>query len=871
MRQLLRELAACGLLLATFPIGATAQQGSIKISAAAHSIQGDPSRLGTQAGFEPDLGVSWLRPGSRFGVFQMEIRGTARDGEPHFGRTFVSLRDLKHHGITYTFDAGDSFFSPSRGEHQQRNLYTPAINFSGVAAKATTTRSEVAVMLGKATTTRDMLGTDIDTLDQGLFIARGSHKASDRLEISARASRIRTRDLKEFTFTIASSDQAGSGARFVLTPALHLVADASVVTYRRRNSSDQETDGSALAGASVLLARGWLQVNASRFSPGELPILTQPLADRQTLYAAGEYEVFRRMRAFGGWESFRSNLDRSPASVTPTDGGRAFGGLRVPLGASSSASFRVESGDRRSRLVGAALTRVSDTGVVSGELQSTFGPVSTFLRFGRRENVESESASGSYTQRESSGIAFINMNRALQIFTSVNAVFSSSLDGGGHTFWQIGGGTQAQLFNRGLWLRGEGLFSHNLDLLSDRSRPQQTLNVGLNGEIARNTVLGFHMYADRMAANQVAEPWLIRSTLRVTRTFVTTSSAPSRTVLGSMARHGGTGSLVGIVYSDWNANGMQDPGELPLQNIPIRLSNLGNASTSRTGEFAFVNIPIGLQQIGIDMSSLPVDFDGPQVPQVQVELARGQTERLAFGLVPLGSIAGRVMHDVNGNGTADDGDRPLDDAVLVLNGGTRSEKVRDGQFRFDAVRSGEHTLALLQESLPEGATILGSPSITVTIGRESIAPETAFLVSIQTRPEIRRVFPGPGGQAAAPSAPAASTIAVPPGGTTSPRAGRTAASDPVPPRAREAAAASRGSQQFAIQIAALSDRSRAARLVEQLRAGGYSAYLVEPPSGDTTSPYKVRVGFYDTRAAAEEQARIIGKARGEKLWVVRER
>ncbi len=68
-----------------------------------------------------------------------------------------------------------------------------------------------------------------------------------------------------------------------------------------------------------------------------------------------------------------------------------------------------------------------------------------------------------------------------------------------------------------------------------------------------------------------------------------------------MSRHGGTGSVVGAVFADWNGNGAQDPGDAALENIPIRLANLGSANTTRTGEFAFVNVPIGLLQVGIDL------------------------------------------------------------------------------------------------------------------------------------------------------------------------------------------------------------------------------------------------------------------------------
>ena len=850
MRRLLRELAGCALLLVALPAAAVARQESVQVSAAVHSLHGEPLRVGTQPTLEPDLGLSWLRPDTRFGTLRIELRGTTRDGRPHLGRAVLSLRDLTLGGVRYTLEAGDSVFSPEPGDYRFRNLYTPALNFSGASLRARAGRTDASVMLGRATTTRNIFGSDVKTLDQSLFIATGRHQASDRLEISSRASRVRTRDLDRFRFSIADSDQAGGGARFLLTPAVHLVADASLVAWRARDGVDRHVDGSALAGASVLLARGWLQVNVSRFSPGELPILAQPLADRRTLYAAGEYDVLPRMRLFGGWESFRANLDgRAASGAPPTDGGRAFGGIRVPIGPGSSASFRAEQGDRRSRLAGPAQTRISDTGVISGDVQGAFGRVSAFGRIARRENVESEFEPGTYTQREAAALAFYNVSRSLQLFSSLTAVLNEST-AGGHTSWQLGGGAQAQLLRRGLWARGEGLFTRNVDRLNDRTTPHQTINVGLNGEIARGIVLALNVYADRMhtGLDPALDSWLLRSTVRLTRTFVE-AGTPARARLGVSARHGGTGSIRGLVYTDWNANGLQDPDEPPLENIPIRLASLGHTSTSQAGEFAFVNVPIGVQEVGIDLASLPVDFDAPRVPQVQVELRRGDARRLSFGLVPLGAIAGRVRRDANGSGAADDGDDGMDGAVVVLDGGARSEKVRGGRFRFDAVPSGDHEVTLLQESLPDGAVIIGPRSNRAAIGRDELAPEIAFLVDVRERPEIRTVFP-----TAPPAAPAARP--------------RTPARSPARPIA--AARPSRAGQ-FAVQVAALNDPSRAAALVEELRAAGRSAYLVSPPFTDPDAPYRVRVGPFDSRAAAGREAIVLGSQRGGRMWVVRER
>jgi SPOR domain len=72
-----------------------------------------------------------------------------------------------------------------------------------------------------------------------------------------------------------------------------------------------------------------------------------------------------------------------------------------------------------------------------------------------------------------------------------------------------------------------------------------------------------------------------------------------------------------------------------------------------------------------------------------------------------------------------------------------------------------------------------------------------------------------------------------------------------------------------VQITALNDPSRARETASALAAKGFSAYVVEPPTSDPDAPYRVRVGRFATRGEAQAAAVAIGKARGEKGWVIK--
>jgi cell division septation protein DedD len=388
--------------------------------------------------------------------------------------------------------------------------------------------------------------------------------------------------------------------------------------------------------------------------------------------------------------------------------------------------------------------------------------------------------------------------------------------------------------------------------------------------------LGFNIFAERTPViTPDTSPWLARSTFRVTRSFPTGAvRLPGVIAGGTETRSRGTGSVVGSVFADWDADGVPAPDEGPLEGIPVLLGKTAATKTSAQGDFAFTNVPSGRQQVRIDLSALPVDFDAPAAPTLEMDVTRNETRRVAFGLVPLGTVTGRILRDANGNSIIDPGDEPIDGAVLVLDAGQRSEQTRKGRYQFDAVRSGRHTLELLLDSLPEGAAVTGERAVDVGVTRQQQSSTVDFLVKLEKRPEIRKVFPPKGGVGAG-SAPPATGV---PGATTPTpthfpaRRGSSSSgaikSVPTPDAAASSAAPRR--RTFTIQVAALSELSSARALVAELKQAGYVAYVVVPSPAETEGLYRVRVGHYTTRALATRTVTRLERLRGEKLWVTRE-
>ncbi|HSL24371.1 MAG TPA: SPOR domain-containing protein [Vicinamibacterales bacterium] len=861
----MRQCLAAVLVALALARTGYAQQGHVQLAVAAHAVAADAVRRAGQPTLEPDIGLTVYRPTLRAGNLFADIHLTPRDGKAHLGQVAVAVRDVKAAGLTWTLSGGDSSTRPVLGEYGFPNLFAPYVTFVGGSLSGVGPRGSIAAMAGRVTALQNLFGSDPQMLDQRVAELQARVRPTSRLELLGRASRVRTRDVREFAYYVDAGDSVGIGARLRVVPTLELTADGGVSWFERRGSGTRERGPDALVGAQWIVRRGWLQLNAQRFSPGYFAVVNTPFLDRQGAFAAGEYVVWSRLRLFGGFELFETNLDpeaadRALASLPDGETRRGYGGLRVHLGGRTFVTLRAEDGDRAARPTGLTRTAYdSDTGVVSTELQTGSRTVSAFGRYERRENVDNANGQGTYTQHTANAQVFSQMSQRSQIFAS--AMFLRRADRtGGQTFWHAGGGAQWQLPRRQLWLRGEGLFSLNSDWASDVSIPHQLLTVGLSGQLTLRTTVTFDVSFDR-APQPIANgsPWLTRSMLRLRHTVHTGAARVGGAAAVASRRRGG-GTIAGVAYADWNANGLQDAGEEGLAGVSLLYGAGPGASagtqvtTGLDGQFAFVDVPLGRATVGLDIAALPVDYDPPPLTRHDTDVSARGGARLAFGLVPLGSISGVVVEDADNDGKPGAADAPVGDAVVVLDGGARSEQTRAGAFRFDAVRPGAHTVELLRESLPEACTIVSSPIAEIEVSRARLHGEAYFLVKFEKRPEIRRTFPakkepaGPGSPASrAPDASTSRTTPTKPA-PVAPKAAAKAAG-PAPAQRAPATSVAPDVPRYAIQFAALRNRTRARQMAESLRRRGVEAYVLE----DVDRLAKVRVGSYESREEAERE------------------
>ncbi len=733
------------LLLAMAATPVRAQQPSVQIAAAAQVTTGDELRLGGQHRVEPDLGIQLFDPSFRFGNLYADVNVTRRNDRVAFGRGVVRLEGLRAAGLTWSLDGGDTWSAPAVQDFGFSNLFAPLVTFQGVSIRGSSTRTTVLVTAGRVTAQRNIFGTDTLAIGQQLYQASMSHRASERLDLFVRGVYVQSGHMLLYPAFTDTSTDVGGGIRFRPVASMQVIADAGMTAFKRRGASVTEYAPTALIGSIWALPRGWFQINAQRFSLGYYPVSNFPYSDRSGVFVAGETDLHTFARLFGGAEYAKSNLSPDNATtattgVPPGMYSRAYGGVRFSVASSSMLTVRVEGGGREIRPSNFSTGFESDTGVFTTEWHGRFGTTNLFTRYERRSNVDPNNSGSSYTQHDASSQLYVNLKNGQQLFVLGSLSRRADGSGDGETFWHVGGGGQLPIGP--LYLRLEGTFGRTRDWNLQTVSTRQSLAIGLAGRVAAATYLSVDCYVDHSpyVLGATGSPWMTRTMIRLTRSLPF-GRASSPQFGGHAARSGPAGRINGVVFADWNGNGVMDADEPPVGGITVSLGAMGGVETGRDGRFTFAGVPVGDQPVSLDMASVPADYDPPADQRQTVVVSRGQTVAVQFALLPLGAVHGVVYQDVDGDGKLTSADTPIDRAVLVLDEGARTELTLDGRFRFDSVRMGSHTINLLIASLPDGAQLTGPPSVTVELSKDHVPEQLVFLVKLEKRPEVRKVFP----------------------------------------------------------------------------------------------------------------------------------
>lgn len=718
-----------------------ATRPTVQISAATQVLTGNDTRIGGLERIQPDLGVRIAVPWSDVRRLYADVNVTQRGERPVVGRGLLRLSGFRTAGLTWSFDAGDTMAAPVTPDFGFSNLFAPPLNLRGVYVAGRSTQTSITASAARVMARRNIFGTDTLPTGQELIQVAFSHRPNRLLEIFGRASDVRGNNPAAYRALVDASREAGGGLRYRLASNWEVVADVGYSAFRRTGSDRTEEEVSALLGATWTGANGGLQLNASRRALGHFAVGSYPYNDRSSLFASGEWQPLERVRLYGGVDFARTGLDRDAAagaavSLPSGTSARAFGGTRLQFGSWSTVGFRLEGGGRDvqpSQFGGGFAT---DSGAVSVDWNLRVGPANALMRYERRSDVDAGVEGSGFTQHDGSAQLYVSLGSS-QIFVQGLLSQQTGLDGSGQTLWQASGGSQIPLGR--VYARVEGAWGHTRDWVTQRVIRRQSLSASATGRIASGTQFSFDVYADHTPLELPAtSPWALRTMIRVTQSL-SFGAARSARSSGTAPYHGPTGRVTGVIFADWNGNGRVDLDEEPVPGVRVVAGPAWVVGGSG-GRFVLEGVPTGEQTVAVDVATVPASFDLPDTAGTAILVASRKTVTIDFPLVPVGSIHGVVFQDVDGNGELTAPDAAIDGAVLVLDDGVRTEVTREGRFWFDSVRVGSHSVSLLLPSLPDGAQLAGPATMAVTLSRDEPASQIAFVVTMEKRQEIRKIF-----------------------------------------------------------------------------------------------------------------------------------
>lgn len=204
-------------------------------------------------------------------------------------------------------------------------------------------------------------------------------------------------------------------------------------------------------------------------------------------------------------------------------------------------------------------------------------------------------------------------------------------------------------------------------------------------------------------------------------------------------------SLSGAVYYDRNNNGVFESDETGIPEVTVKLSNAnGETFTTRTdsaGTFQFVGLPAGTYQIiqvqpagwidGLDTLGTVngvVHGTGGNDRFESIRLLSGDVGTNYWFGETLGSIAGRVFVDEDGDCRFDEHEAPLAGVEIVLRDASGSERIAitdsEGRYQFTELGPGNYTIVQRQ---PNGY-FNGSQRVGTGTGDASVVNEISQVV-----------------------------------------------------------------------------------------------------------------------------------------------
>lgn len=163
-----------------------------------------------------------------------------------------------------------------------------------------------------------------------------------------------------------------------------------------------------------------------------------------------------------------------------------------------------------------------------------------------------------------------------------------------------------------------------------------------------------------------------------------------------------TGIIEGRVFLDRNRNGLREPGEPDIPNVPLLYDQKNEIKTDASGKFALTNLSRGSHVIRYDLNQLPLT-QSPTTPKLKAKIEPGKHTRIAMGLIMTpGNASGKIiMKDGDGK------ELNAVDTVIILRDASTKEEIqftyadKNGQFSLSDIPPGDYLVSIDEKHIQE--------------------------------------------------------------------------------------------------------------------------------------------------------------------------
>lgn len=303
-----------------------------------------------------------------------------------------------------------------------------------------------------------------------------------------------------------------------------------------------------------------------------------------------------------------------------------------------------------------------------------------------------------------------------------------------------GGNADSRMTLIGEWA-GRGDAEWRTELGYDRGLDRARAGLGYTRRFNKLQLTGF---------GEVASDGSVAASLALAFSFGPKSNGGWRVSSEKLASRG---QVVAEVWMDENGDGVRQPGETALPDVPLTAGNaFVDAATDKAGLGAIDGLePFRPVMIGIDAGSLPDPYVQPALPGVVVTPRPGVATRVLLPMAAAGEIEGVLRRD--GGNPVEGLSVELVDAEGRLRATTITEF--DGYFLFEGVAYGRYTVRPGKASAAalrlDGALVLsaapGKATPRVRLGTVALKPlsrDVAIRAEAQSGGNLARGPPGEG-------------------------------------------------------------------------------------------------------------------------------